>query len=82
MPEMSRAAPEQVGRRLKFDRDTLRAVEQLAEDQMKDMAEIVEEALRDLLKKYGRSADLREQLRLSAGVERKVVSLASKRPRQ
>ena len=33
---------------------------------MKDIPEITEEAFRDLLKKYGRSADFREAMRLSA----------------
>lgn len=49
-----------------IDRDTYNAVSLMAEDQMKDLPEIIEEALRDLLKKHGRSADLREQLRASA----------------
>lgn len=51
---------------IEIDRDTYNAVSLMAEDQMKDFPEIVEEALRDLLKKHGRSADLREQLRASA----------------
>ena len=54
-----------VGKRLRFDRDTWNALETLAQDQMKDIPEIVEEAMRDLLRKHGRSADLRQQLRLS-----------------
>jgi hypothetical protein len=33
---------------------------------MKDIPEITEEAFRDLLKKYGRTADFREALKLSA----------------
>ena len=55
-----------VGKRLQFDRDTWNAVDLLARDQMKSVEEITEEAFRDLLKKHGRSADFREQLRLSA----------------
>lgn len=54
-----------VGKRLQFDRETWNAVDLLARDQMKSVEEITEEAFRDLLKKYGRSADFREQLRLS-----------------
>jgi hypothetical protein len=57
--------PESVGKRIRFDRDTWNAIEVLAQDQMKDIPEIVEEAMRDLLKKHGRSADFRQQLRLS-----------------
>jgi hypothetical protein len=55
-----------VGKRLQFDRETWNAVDVLARDQMKDIQEITEEAFRDLLRKYGRSADTREALRLSA----------------
>jgi hypothetical protein len=55
-----------VGKRIVFDRATFNAVEVLARDQMKDLPEITEEAFRDLLKKHGRSADLKEALKLSA----------------
>ena len=59
--------PEMVGKRFRFDRNTWNAIEVLAADQMKHIDEIVEEAMRDLLTKHGRSADLRQQLRISAG---------------
>ena len=55
-----------VGKRLRFDRETWNAIDLLARDQMKSVEEITEEAFRDLLKKHGRSADFREQLKLSA----------------
>ena len=55
-----------VGKRLQFDRETWNAIDLLARDQMKSVEEITEEAFRDLLKKHGRSADFREQLKLSA----------------
>ena len=55
-----------VGKRIQCDRATWNAVQILARDQMKDIPEITEEAFRDLLKKHGRSADLREQLKMSA----------------
>ena len=58
--------PDQVGKRLVFDRETWRAVDLLARDQMKDLQELTEEAFRDLLKKHGRTADFREALRMSA----------------
>lgn len=54
-----------VGKRIVFDRATWDAVDLLAREQMKDLPEITEEAFRDLLKKHGRSADLREALKLS-----------------
>ena len=62
----TKPAPATVGKRIRFDRDTWNAVEVLAQDQMKDIPEVVEEAMRDLLKKHGRSADFRQQLRMSA----------------
>ena len=55
-----------VGKRVQFDRATWDAVALLAREQMKDLAEISEEAFRDVLKKYGRSADFREALKMSA----------------
>ena len=57
--------PELIGKRIQFDRETWQAVELLARDQMKEVQELTEEAFRDLLKKYGRTADFREALRLS-----------------
>lgn len=60
------AADDTVGKRIPFDRATWDAVALLAREQMKDLAEITEEAFRDLLTKYGRSADFREALKLSA----------------
>ncbi|MBZ0148534.1 MAG: hypothetical protein K8F62_13475 [Pseudorhodoplanes sp.] len=62
----NKPAPTTIGKRIRFDRDTWNAIEVLAQDQMKDIPEIVEEAMRDLLKKHGRSADFRQQLRMSA----------------
>jgi uncharacterized protein YneF (UPF0154 family) len=38
----------------------------MAREQMKDLPELTEEAFRNLLKKYGRTADFREALKLSA----------------
>jgi hypothetical protein len=58
-------AADLVGKRIPFDRATWDAVDLLAREQMKDLPEITEEAFRDLLKKYGRSADVREALKLS-----------------
>jgi hypothetical protein len=61
-----RKADDLVGKRMQFDRETWNAIDLLARDQMKSIEEITEEAFRDLLKKHGRSADFREQLKLSA----------------
>ena len=48
-----------------FDQETWQALEVLARDQMKSWKELTDEALRDLLKKHGRSEDLRTSLKLS-----------------
>ena len=62
----ARKADDLVGKRIQFDRATWDAVDLMAREQMKDLPEITEEAFRDLLKKYGRSADVREALKMSA----------------
>jgi hypothetical protein len=59
-----------VGKRVQFDRETWNAIDLLARDQMKDIPELTEEAFSDLLKKYGRTADFREALKLSARGEK------------
>jgi hypothetical protein len=60
-----------VGKRLRFDRETWNAIQVLARDQMKSIDEVTEEAFADLLKKHGRSADFRTQLKLSARAAKK-----------
>jgi len=55
-----------VGKRLQFDRATWDAIDLMRREQMKDLQELTEEAFRDLLRKYGRTADLREAFKLSA----------------
>ena len=55
-----------VGKRIQIDRATWDAIALMAREQMKDLPEITEEAFRDLLKKYGRTADFREALKMSA----------------
>jgi hypothetical protein len=49
-----------------FDEETLRALELLASDSMKDLQELADEAFRDLLKKHKRPSSLKEALRESA----------------
>jgi hypothetical protein len=55
-----------VGKRIQIERATFGAISLMAREQMKDLPEITEEAFRDLLKKYGRTADFREALKMSA----------------
>jgi hypothetical protein len=55
------------GKRVQFDDETWQQIDLLGHDQMKDFQELADEAFRDLLKKHGRPADLKEALRRSAG---------------
>lgn len=50
---------------IEFDPTTLQALELLGRDSMKDLQELADEAFRDLLKKHGRPASLKEALRQS-----------------
>jgi hypothetical protein len=50
---------------IEFDEETLRALELLASDSMKDLQELAGEAFRDLLKKHKRPSSLKEALRES-----------------
>jgi hypothetical protein len=50
---------------IEFDAETLRALDLLASDSMKDLQELADEAFRDLLKKHKRPASLKEALRES-----------------
>jgi hypothetical protein len=49
-----------------FDPETLRELELLGRDSMKDMQDLADEAFRDLLKKHGRPSSLKDALRKSA----------------
>jgi len=60
------ATDDLVGKRIRIDRATWDAISLMAREQMKDLDEITEEAFRDLLKKFGRTADFREALKMSA----------------
>ena len=63
------------GKRVQFDEETWRQLDLLGRDQMKDFQELADEAFRDLLRKHGRPADLKEALRRSAGVSASVHQL-------
>ena len=75
------SSEELVGKRLQFDRETWNAIDLMARDQMKSIEEITEEAFRDLLKKHGRSADFREQFKLSVRAAKPKSSRAPARKR-
>jgi hypothetical protein len=70
------------GKRVQFDDDTWRQIDLLGRDQMKDFAELTDEAFRDLLKKHGRPVDLKDALRRSAGVSATVHQLKAKKTRR
>ncbi len=63
------------GKRVQFDEETWRQIDLLGKDQMKDFAELADEAFRDLLKKHGRPFDLKDALRRSAGLSATVHRL-------
>ncbi len=63
------------GKRVQFDDETWQQIDLLAHDQMKDFQELADEAFRDLLKKHGRPASLKEALRRSAGASASVHEL-------
>jgi hypothetical protein len=54
------------GKRVQFDDDTWFSLDLLSKDSMKSFQELSDEAFRDLLKKHGRPASLKEALRRSA----------------
>jgi hypothetical protein len=70
------------GKRVQFDEETWRQLDLLGHDQMKDFQELADEAFRDLLRKHGRPADLKEALRRSAGVSASVHQLNSNKSRK
>jgi hypothetical protein len=66
------------GKRVQFDDETWQAVDLLGRDQLKTFQEMADEAFRDLLRKHGRAATLKEALRRSAGESATVHSIRSK----
>lgn len=63
------------GKRVTFDDETWAALDLLAKDRMMDFQELAGEAFRDVLKKHGRPASLKEALRRSAGETAQVIPL-------
>jgi len=55
-----------MGKRIEFHPEDLRALEQLVDDKSSTLQELMDEAVRDLLKKHGRPTNLKEALRESA----------------
>jgi hypothetical protein len=67
------------GKRVQFDDETWASLDMLARDRMMDFQELADEAFRDLLKKHGRPASLKEALRRSAGASAEVIPLKRKK---
>jgi hypothetical protein len=67
------------GKRLLFDEETWASLDLLAKDRMMSFQELADEAFRDVLKKHGRPASLKEALRRSAGASAEVVPLRRKK---
>ena len=63
------------GKRVQFDDETWQQLDLLRRDRMQDFQELADEAFRDLLKKHGRPASLKEALSRSAGVAAPVHPL-------
>ncbi|MEA2990394.1 MAG: hypothetical protein QOG83_3105 [Alphaproteobacteria bacterium] len=70
------------GKRVQLDDETWQALDLLGRDQMKEFQELADEAFRDLLRKHGRPASLKEALRRSAGSSNVHPIRPSKRPRK
>jgi len=66
------------GKRVQFDDETFAALDMLARDRMMDFQELADEAFRDLLKKHGLPASLKEALRRSAGQTADVMPFRRK----
>jgi hypothetical protein len=54
---------------IEFHAEDLRALTELAEDRSTSLQELIDEAVRDLLRKHGKPTDLKTALRESAKVE-------------
>ena len=58
--------PRPLRKLIEFDAETWHALRGLSQDTMKSLQDLADEAFRDLLKKHGRPATLKEALRQSA----------------
>ena len=69
-----------IGKRVQLHEETWQELRILAAESMKSFQELADEAFRDLLKKHGRPASLKEALRRSAGETAKVIPLRRNSP--
>ena len=68
-----------IGKRVQFHDETWQELRLLASESMKTFQELADEAFHDLLKKHGRPANLKEDLRRSAGESAKIIPLKRRR---
>jgi hypothetical protein len=71
-----------IGKRVQFHDETWQQLRLLASESMKSFQELADEAFRDLLRKHGQPANLKEALRRSAGESAKIIPLKRKTPRK
>ena len=60
-----------IGKRVQFDDEAWNAINLLRQEQRRSFQQLADEAFRDLLQKHHRPADLKAQLRESAGLPAK-----------
>jgi hypothetical protein len=61
-----------IGKRVQFNEETWAAINLLRQERRRSFQQLADEAFRDLLEKHHRPADLKTQLRQSAGVAPKT----------
>jgi hypothetical protein len=57
-----------IGKRVQFDEETWAAINLLRQERRRSFQQLADEAFKDLLEKHHHPADLKTQLRESAGV--------------
>ena len=60
-----------IGKRVQFDEETWAAINLLRQERRRSFQQLADEAFNDLLEKHHRPADLKTQLKESAGLARK-----------
>lgn len=65
-----------------FHAEDLRALTELAEDRAASLQELIDEAVRDLLKKHGKPTDLKTALRMSSETPANVTKLPQSKRRR
>ena len=61
-----------IGKRVQFDEETWAAINLLRQERRRSFQQLADEAFRDLLEKHHRPADLKTQLKESAGIASKA----------